>query len=79
MNDTTLHRAGRTVYLGEIPVLEIDSVDAMENTQWALFRALVPMLVNDRPVCQHSLASARSFDTIHTQIGQFRLQEEHIL
>jgi hypothetical protein len=37
------------------------------------------MLVNDRPVCQHSLASARPFDTIRTQIGQFRLQEEQIL
>ena len=79
MDNTTLHKAGRTVYLGQIPVLEINSVDTMGNIQWTLFRALVPMLVNDRHICPHSLASARSFDTIHTRFGQFRLQEEHIL
>ena len=79
MDNTTLRKTGRTVYLGQIPVLEIDSVDTMGNIQWTLFRALVPMQVNDRPVCRHSLASARSFDTIHTRFGQFRLQEDHIL
>ena len=79
MDNTTLHRAGRTVYLGEVPVLEIDSVDTMGNARWVLFRALVPMRVDGAFIHQHSLASARSFDTIRTQIGQFRLQEEQIL
>lgn len=79
MDNTILHRIGRTVYLGEVPVLEIDSVDTMGNTQWALFRALMPMRVDGAFVHPHSLASARSFDTILTWNGPFRLQQNHIL